>query len=132
MYLLVSCTDCILFYDGRCYTWYTQNTRSQAADSCLESGNYLAPILSPLITQLFENSNVTLWIGLQDVFSNGTLEWVDGSEVNYSNFNSTDTGSTECIVADYYGSTTWTYSDCNDTHFYYCSAGGIYINVMIQ
>ena len=130
MYLLVSCTDCLLFYDGRCYTLdlNTSITRSQAADSCLENGNYLAPILSPLFTQIFEYWNTSLWIGLQDVFTNGTLEWTDGSEVNYNNFNSTNTESTECIVADYYDSTSWIYTDCNDTHPYFCSAGGTYIS----
>lgn len=128
MYLLVSCTDCFLFYDGRCYTGYlsTNLTHSQAADSCIENDNYLTSILSPLFTQILDNSNLTFWIGLQDVFSNGTLEWIDGSDFNYTNLNSTNTERTECILADYHGSTSWNYADCNDTHFYFCSAGGTY------
>ncbi|KAI6660977.1 hypothetical protein LOD99_13700 [Oopsacas minuta] len=135
----ISCnTECELFYDGRCYSgnFSVTRTHTQAADSCVESGSYLASILSPLIPQIFQALDRIYWIGLRDIFSNETFEWIDGSEVVYTNFyynlnytnttsNSTNMPVTECILAGYEGSRNWTYADCDSTYSYLCSAGVI-------
>ena len=122
-------TDCLLILDGRCYeaNFTVARTHADAADYCAQRGSYLASVLSPLIPQIYEESNDSYWIGLQDIDRNGTFQWADGSVVDYLNFNSTETTRTECIVGGSQGSQYWNYAECNSTHYSLCSAGGRFL-----
>ena len=99
-------------------------TYAEAADDCTQRGSYLASILSPFLPQLFIFPNTSYWIGLQDLHTNGTFQWIDGSSVDFLNFDSTEMNRTECVVGNYEGSEYWGYADCDSTQYYFCSAGG--------
>lgn len=119
-----------MYIDGRCYQGNsTLLTHDEAADSCVEQGSYLATLGSSrthlLLEAILKFSTTSRWIGLEDINSGGTFQWIDGSDVNYLNFNGTAASRTECIIAGSEGTSFWTYANCSNTYSFICSAGGM-------
>ena len=128
---LVSCSPDCTYIDGRCYQVNSAlQTQQEAANSCVAQGSYLATLdsnkTSLILEAIYKFSNTSRWIGLEDS-SGGVFQWIDGSAVNFVNFDTTPANGTDCVVAGSEGSSLWAYVSCANTYSSICSAGGMLI-----
>ena len=90
---LVPTTGCdVISSGGMCYSYFTGTGRNWAdsRQQCLARGSDLAIITSSeentLLASLITQS--TCWIGFNDINSEGTFTWADGSQVTYTGWSS--------------------------------------------
>lgn len=90
---ITKCTDPYLYIYGGCYlVTSAEYTWVDAISTCIENGGYLAAIESEAearwVYQLLSaegllSVNDDIWIGLEDVTSEGTYRWTTGSESSF-------------------------------------------------
>ncbi|XP_072017220.1 uncharacterized protein [Amphiura filiformis] len=114
-------------FDNFCYRrelWEIQATYEEARDACVAKGAALTSINNQL-EQDFINDNypgVWVWIGLDDLTTEGTYEWVDGQPYDYTNWRDTqpdnDRGIEHCIYL--YEDGDWNDMPCDEPRGYIC------------
>ena len=116
--------------EGACFTYFT-STRinwEDARQECLSRGYDLATATSSEENTLMHNtqtSSLYCWIGLNDIDTEGTFVWADGSDSLYRNWYSGEpnqAGNEDCVHTHKDG---WNDYPCRATHTcYICSASG--------
>ncbi|XP_051812111.1 echinoidin-like [Acanthochromis polyacanthus] len=90
-----NCPQFWFSFNGRCYKYIaTTMTWAIAEFYCVSQGAHLVSIhsadeqnfVNSLISS-FDYSAKPIWIGLNDLFHEGTFTWSDGSEVNFDFWN---------------------------------------------
>ena len=107
-----------------------------SAESYCEStyGTHLATISSSIdntyaqIAATNAGINTHIWIGYNDIDSEGSFTWIDGSgEGNYTNWNTgepNNDGSGEDCTEMYFSSLLWNDKSCDVTRNFVCNAPG--------
>uniref|UniRef100_A0ABM5GNH2 Macrophage mannose receptor 1-like isoform X2 n=1 Tax=Pogona vitticeps TaxID=103695 RepID=A0ABM5GNH2_9SAUR len=89
------CADGWLFFDNKCFRifGFNENEREKwtvARTDCRNQGGNLATIPSKAVqaflTVHLKSATADTWIGLNDITSEGTFLWTDGSGVYYTNW----------------------------------------------
>nr|QNH72439.1 toxin candidate TRINITY_DN28326_c0_g1_i3.p1 [Pachycerianthus borealis] len=95
-------------FGRHCYQirYYTTTSWQQAGQNCANSGGDLASILSPgeqhVIKRRVNTINLfygwkPFWIGANDVTTEGTITWSDGSIYSYTRLGNTNSGPSDCM-----------------------------------
>ena len=126
-------TGCnVLSNDGTCYSYFT-NTEISWADArleCVTSGYDLATVTSSeedTLLYSLATSGTSCWIGLNDIETEGTFMWADGSSSSYRSWSSGQpnnvNGNQDCVET--FNSQYWNDEDCTvNQNCYLCGSIG--------
>lgn len=113
--------------DGHCFA-YTgeQLAHAQGAQLCDELGGHLPTITTRKESEYFGTTiagGQRAWIGLTDRDQEGTFQWVDGTQLNYTNWEAgepNDQGGEDCVEINHNGLGKWNDQSCTDPRPIYC------------
>ncbi len=118
--------------DGQCYALVQNKVTWQGArDACVALGSALARIdsaaeqafVDPLIGQGANGGSDEIWMGANDLVTEGTFLWVDGAALTYTDWRAGQPsgGATEdCVVWDLDDSNRWDDRPCGSPTGYIC------------
>ena len=133
VFSIVPTTGCdVLSNEGICYSYFTDTGISwqDARLECVSRGYDLATITSSTEYTLLYNlatSGTRCWIGLNDIDTEGTFLWADGSSSSYRSWSSSQPnnfgGNQDCVET--FGSQYWNDAGCTvNQNCYFCGSIG--------
>ena len=116
---------CDVIINGYCYAFVDQRKNwHQSQDCCVAWGGNLASIHSASVNSALNNICIPdriIWIGLNDIASEGNFEWIDGSSYDYNNFHnnpSNSNGGEDCVHFSSQSVVSWNDYKCNGLGWY--------------
>ena len=118
----VTCTG--QTYNNSCYKAYSFKYNYSGAQAyCEDQGGYLVKITS-YSENTFVRSMISghIWIGANDISSEGSFKWPDGGSLVFSNWDSGEPNNNknkeDC--GEMYNDGTWNDATCTDTQYFVC------------